>query len=425
MRILAPLRDPPVALLWGGLSLSAIGDQLYAVALTWIAVGVFGAVAGYLSALGAGCVLATALIAGRWTDAWSERVTMIGADLARAVALIAVVFDWSSHGRPTAAALVLATIVLAAGQAIFQPALQGLLPVLVGNPSRLPAANAILDSTGRIARLLGPGLVAIFAAWIPAKHFLSLDAASFGLSAASVLLIGRMRRLPLAPDQAPRNVLASALRGFRAVSGHPLLCMDLLIAGVSNGVWYAVMFLGLPLAIARYAPGNFGLGAYGFVISTYGCMNLASTLVVGSREMPANPARMMFSGFVVLGAGFLMMTLATVVSFSPPMIVGGLAIGAAVGGIGGPLYDIPVAVLRQTKLPRVDIPAAMRAKLVATYGGLFVTMLFAPLLYTALPVACVMGGCAGVALAIGVVGIIRFASLSRSPSNPKPKAITS
>ena len=51
MRIFHPLRGAPVALLWGGLSLSALGDQLYAVALTWIAVGVFGANAGYLSAL--------------------------------------------------------------------------------------------------------------------------------------------------------------------------------------------------------------------------------------------------------------------------------------------------------------------------------------------------------------------------------------
>lgn len=39
MGILRPLRGRSMALLWGGLSLSAVGDQLYAVALTWIAVG--------------------------------------------------------------------------------------------------------------------------------------------------------------------------------------------------------------------------------------------------------------------------------------------------------------------------------------------------------------------------------------------------
>ena len=46
MRILQPLRDGAVAALWGGLATAAIGDQLYTVALSWIAVAVFGTAAG-------------------------------------------------------------------------------------------------------------------------------------------------------------------------------------------------------------------------------------------------------------------------------------------------------------------------------------------------------------------------------------------
>src|SRR3712207_5491034 len=34
-RLLRPLRTPAVALLWGGLAASAIGDQLFAVVLSW------------------------------------------------------------------------------------------------------------------------------------------------------------------------------------------------------------------------------------------------------------------------------------------------------------------------------------------------------------------------------------------------------
>ena len=37
MRVLAPLRQKDIALLWGGLAISAVGDQLYLVALVWIA----------------------------------------------------------------------------------------------------------------------------------------------------------------------------------------------------------------------------------------------------------------------------------------------------------------------------------------------------------------------------------------------------
>ncbi|HTU52448.1 MAG TPA: MFS transporter [Acetobacteraceae bacterium] len=410
MRILAPLREPPLALLWGGLSLSAIGDQLYAVALTWIAVGVMGAAAGYLSALGFACVLATALIAGRWTDAWHERAAMIGADLARALVLIAVVLDWSFRGRPTAMALVLATIVLALGQAVFRPALQGLLPGLVRDGGHLPAANALLDSTDRIARLLGPGLVALFAAFLPAKHFLSLDAASFGLSAAALLLIGRMRRIARRSDEPARNILASALRGFRAVAAHPPLRANLQVTGIANGVWYAVMFLGLPLAITRHVPGSLGLGAYGLVISAYGCTNLASTLVVGSRTMPANPGRMMFAGSVVTGSGLMLLALAAAAHLPPSMALAAFAASAALGGIGGPMQDVLVAVLRQTELRHADIPASMRASLVARNGGLLVAMIIAPPLYAAFSVACVMGVCAAITIVIGITGMIRFAS---------------
>ena len=44
--LLRPLGLRRVSLLWGGLTLSAIGDQLYAVALVWVAVGVFGLTMG-------------------------------------------------------------------------------------------------------------------------------------------------------------------------------------------------------------------------------------------------------------------------------------------------------------------------------------------------------------------------------------------
>ena len=107
MRILAPLRLPQLALLWGGLALSAVGDQLYVVALSWIAVGVLGPAAGYLSALGAAAVLITALIGGHWADCCEQRTLMMSADLIRAAALIVLVALWNVLERPSAAGLVI------------------------------------------------------------------------------------------------------------------------------------------------------------------------------------------------------------------------------------------------------------------------------------------------------------------------------
>ena len=409
MRILTPLRDTPVAVLWGGLSLSAIGDQLYIVSVIWIAVGLLGAWAGYLPALGAAAVLFTALFGGSWADGREPRAAMIGADLIRALVLVLAVLEWTLRGRISAATLLGLTVVLAIGQAVFRPALQGMLAPLVGERDRLPAANALLDTTDRIARLLGPGLVALLAAWVPARHFLSLDAVSFLASAVALTLIGRLRPLPPLRRSGPReNLIASARRGFRALSSHPVLWLEVRVNGILNGAWYAIMFLGVPLVLSEHA----GLSAYGAVISAYGSTNLLATLLIGGRPMSANPGRQVFAGNLLLGCG--MMVIAISAAAPASLHLAGFAAGACLGAAGGPMHDIPVAVLRQTKLSRADVPAAMRASLVVNNTGQLIAMTLVPLAYRVLPVWMVMAGCAGVIMLLGVIGLARFGLSSQS-----------
>jgi hypothetical protein len=407
MRIFVPLRHTPVVLLWSGLSLSAVGDQLYVVALTWIAVRVLGAAAGYLTALGAACTLLVALFAGRWADRWDQRRAMIGADCARAVVLVGVVAGWMASGRISAAPLVLAVLVLAAGQAVFRPALQSLLPALVPTARELPATNALFDATDRIARLVGPGLIALLAAVVPAIHFLTLDAMSFLGSAAALILIGRMRpSVALRRASPPGGLVAEVLRGFRAVRRVPVLAFEIAISGVLNGAWIATFFLALPFVIARHGA---GLGSYGLVISAYGSTNLLATIVVGGRDLPANPGLLLFGGNVVLGTGILLMTGALAAGLPPSLLLPALAAGASIGAVGGPMHDIPTAVLRQTALARADVPAATRASIVSSTSGSLIAMLLAPPLLAALPGTAVMGGCGLLVLACGIGGVVRFA----------------
>ena len=98
--LLRPLRDPALALLWGGLAASAVGDQLFAVVLAWIAVGVLGTAAGYLTAMQAAVVLTTALLGGRWADRRGHRRLMIAADLGRATVLAGLIAAWLLTGTP-------------------------------------------------------------------------------------------------------------------------------------------------------------------------------------------------------------------------------------------------------------------------------------------------------------------------------------
>ena len=401
-----PCGSHRVALLWSGLSLSAIGDQLYAVALSWIAVGVLGQAAGYLSALQQLVLLVAVLGLGGWADRRDHRRSMIGADLVRAASLAVVIAAWMLQGAPSAVALVMAIVVLGVGQALFNPAMQALLPGLVPNSALLPATNGLLDATERSARLLGPGLVGLLAGIIPVEHFLTIDALSFVVSAMMLLRIGR--HVPaLAHSVAVRRepVWHSIRRGVRAMRSHPIMGFVLATSAPVNGSWYLAMYLALPLLVEQRhltGPGGSGLGAYGLVISAYGCTNLASTLVFGGRPMPRRPQFQMFGGSVLVGVGTLSMALAGLLPDG--WVLPGLMAAAALGAAGGPMGDIPQAVLRQTRMPHADRAAAMRAKMAVNSCGALGAMLLAPTLIAAglLPV---MGGCGVVMIGLGALGL--------------------
>ena len=401
-----------MALLWGGLALSSVGDQAYAVAFTWIAVEAFGAAAGWLAAVGPLAVLLTLAFGGRLADGWAPLRAMLGADLARAAALLGVVAAWEAGGGPSPSALLAAVAVLGAGQAVFRPALQSVIPALVPDPAALPAANALLDATERIARLLGPALVGALVLLLPIRHMLTVDAATYLASAAALLAIQRRARLPAARPASPGSLLASMLHGVRAVRRHPLLGFVLAASSPLNGAWYAVFFLIMPLMVARnglVGPGGSGVAAYGAVISAYGCTNLLANLVIGSRPMPAQPGRQIFAGNLCMGAGISALALVEAAGLPKALLLPVYAAIAAFCAVGGPMQDIPVAVLRQTALPRPDIQAAARAFIATNQLGLLLGLVLAPALLALLPLSFVVALCGVPSLAFGAVGLRRYA----------------
>ncbi len=399
MLLLRPLRNGAVALLWSGLCLSAMGDQLYAVALVWVAVGVFGPAAGYLTALQAGCGLLAALFAGRWADRWDRRRAMAGADVARAAILLLLVAVWLATGGPPAAGLAAAIVVLAAGEAVFRPSLDALMPALLPDRSTLPATNALFDTTARSARLVGPGLVGVLGGLIPVVHFFTLDAATFLASAGAVLSI-RPRSTPVRP------VRGTVFGGFAVVRQHPLLKTALWLNAPASGFWYAGMFLALPLLIEQHAikgPGGSGLAAFGLCMSAYGCTNLLTTLAVGSRTLPARVAPMIFGGRFLVGLGVAGLAVGSAAGLP------GLMLTAALAAIGGPLGDIPIAVLRQTELPPGEIAAASRAFMTLSYLGILAAMLAAPSAASWVGPVWLLAGCGIAMMALAALAMTQFA----------------
>jgi MFS family permease len=400
--ILRPLASRPIALLWSGIALSAMGDQLFNIVLGWIAADRFGTFAGLLPAGQSVVLIATSLLSGRIADRLSLRATLIGADLARAAALALMITLWLAQGAAPGWSLILVVGVLAVGMSFFRPAMQAMLPVLADRET-LPATNALMDMTDRLARLIGPGLISLAAAALPLVHFVTLDLVTFLVSALAVALI----RLPPQPARrvGQMTIQASLLHGFRVVRRHSLLWLVLRVSGVINGAWYTAYFIGLPLMLVQAGIAN-GVAAFGLVISAYGVTNLISNLIVGSRDVRHRPGRLIFGGNLFVGGGILVLGLSGLL-LPPAWLVAGCVAAALISAIGGPMQDITVATLRQTELPAADIPAAVRAFVVVSQLGSLVGLAASPLLFVAAGVPGTVLLCAAAMIATGVVGLMR------------------
>lgn len=404
--MLRAVRDPAIGRLWGAMALSALADQSFTVVLSWVAAVAFGTAAGYLAVLQGSVGLGVALLLGHLADRFAPLSVMRATLLLRAAALGLVAGSWALAGEPVGGVLVGAVVLMAAGMAVFRPAVQAALPGLAREVSLLPPANALLDTTDRLARLLGPGLLGVVAAFLPLAAFVGLEMAGFLAAALVVAVLGR--RFPQAPPAAGRDGVVEALvRGFRAMRRHRLLFALLLTTAPMNGAWYAAMFLGAPLAIEAAGlrvGGGSGLAAFGLMMATNGGANLLATLVVGNLGMPRRPGVLIFLGYFVLGAGIAVMGVAALL-LPPAWLLPGLLAGAALSGSGAPMMDVATATVRQAEVPRRDLPAAVRAFMVVNNLGLLAVLAIAPPVFDAIGVAPSILLCGLTISALGVAGL--------------------
>jgi len=405
MQIIEPLRIPAVARLWTGLSLSAVGDQLQRMAIIWLSARLLGAQSGFITAAEGVVTIAVALFGGALADAWDMRRTMIAADLARAlVALIPVVAAIAGHLG--AAALLAATLGLAALRAVFDPALEACLPRLVTERGLLTSTNALMDATARVARLVGPSLAGLLAAVVPVVGLMAANALTFVASAAALRSLRRELPVLAAPaHDSPRRRLDLLIAGFRAVAARPVFVYLLARGAIVNGLWVLSMWICLPLLIEQKQLTGFGLhglGVIGLVMGCYGVGNVIGNLFVGSLRA-LRPLPMIFAGNVIVGAGLLGIALAA--SAAPAgAVVPLMMLLAAATAIGGPLSDVPLSTLRQTTFAPSQIAAVYRLSIVADWSGIVLATVCAPLLLGDRSPAGVMTLCGLGALAAVLAG---------------------
>lgn len=411
MRLLKPLTHGPIARLWGALSLSAVGDQLHQMALVWLAVGLVGADTGYVAAADTLALMVVALLAGAWVERWDHGGVMMAADLARAALAVVPVLA-ALTGHLTLWTLVVPSVALSALSGLFDPALQASLPRLVTDRGLLAATNALFDGTLRLARLVGPTLAGALATFMPAVALMGVNGLSFLASACAVFSIRPRLADPTPPavrrGGASENLAARLLAGWRLVRREPPFPYLLWRAGLTGGLWTLAIWLSLPLLVRQQGVAGFGLGglsALALLFSAYGAGNLVSNLMVGSLPpggaLTRRPLSLVVAGDVMVGGGFILLALATRVP--APWTLGVMAAAAAITATGGPLAQIPVTTLRQTRFSGGEIAAVFRLFMVLDCLGTLVAMTLAPTLLSILPTALVMGLAGAAILAMAVL----------------------
>jgi MFS family permease len=346
MRVLRLLRRPVPLAIWLGQLFSVTGDKLYAMALLWLVLQLTGSarlMAVVSVAESVPYVLAGFLGAGLIARSAKLRA-MIKLDLVSA-AVIALIPLTYLLGVRSIALLVFAAAAASALEALFDPALQSVLPEIVRGGDLQPMV-ALADSTDRLARVLGPGSAGLLLLVIPEVHLFSLDAATFLASAAALTFVAR--RTARAPATTPpAQPVTKLLDGLREVRLRRSLWVGLAVRGSCNLAWPAFT-VGLPFDLAHRF--HAGLASYGLLLGLFGAANLAGNLLSGSPRIARHLLTAYCLSWALVGTGLFALAIAPTLPLA--------ALATAWMGIFTPLANVSMdahiaTVVRRHRLPRV------------------------------------------------------------------------
>ena len=289
-------RNRNYLLLWIGQFISQMGDRLALVAFPWLIYTRTG------STLGTGVVLALYTLpyvlfgafAGVVIDRVDKRNLMIAADVVRA-ALIALVPFAAELSLPSV--YVLSFLVASVG-VFFEPTKLAIIPEIVPR-GQLMRANSLLATGDNITEILGYGLAGAILALIPVTAAFRLDAASFVVSAAALLLMRRNWIKPVV--RAGGSKLMHELQeGASYVIRHRGLLANtvmVLAAAAGLGISYPLTFF---LAVRVFEG---GARAFGLFEASIGVGFLVGSVSVAVFARRLRKGLAMTIGLIGMGAG--------------------------------------------------------------------------------------------------------------------------
>jgi MFS family permease len=290
------LRQRDFALLWSGQTVSMLGDGIFNVALPLLALREDRSPIGLSLVLMARTAPAvcTLLFAGVMVDRLPRRLSMVGSDVARGLAVAAIAAGFAIGGLRLWALIAMA-VVFGVADAFFLPSILAITPELL--PSELLVqGGALVTGSQQVARMLvGPALGGLVIAVAGLGTAFAVDAASFAVSAAALLATrGRPR-----PDRTGSSILAEAREGLRYCSSQPWLWVTIVGVGAANFVAYGPLPLLVPLLVRDVL--RAGAPVFGLVMASSGAGGLIASVVAGRLGAPRHRMTVIWAGWGLAG----------------------------------------------------------------------------------------------------------------------------
>lgn len=320
-----PLRFRDFRLLFTGETVSVVGDHFHFVALAWLTLQLTG------SGLALGSVLMVAaipravfmVVGGALSDRWSPRSLMLYSNAVRSV-LVGVIAALVLTGQIQLWHLYLMGAVFGVVDALFYPAINSIIPMLVDEEA-LPPANALLQGSQQLAGLIGPAIAGFVVAWVQTGPAFVIDAISFAVAATALLFVIGGRRAPRQSGDAHPSLLGSIREGFGYAWGDPAVRSLLLLTASFNFAVTGPLLVGLPF-LSEHSLGG-GSATFGILLSAFGAGSVLGAIAAGAIPRVPRLGAVVLAIAVGLGAAMALIGVAPNVP-SAFALLGAMGLGA-------------------------------------------------------------------------------------------------
>ena len=319
-------------LLFGGQTISTLGDALYMVALPWLILTTGGNAQELGIVLSAyGIPRALCMLAGGWlSDRLGPRRLMLIADTLRLL-LMGVLAALAFGGHPLLWQFCAIAVPLGALGGAFTPASMSLVPDILGKDD-LQAGNGLMMASMQGANLIGSSVAGVIVAGFTSAVALALDAGTFLVSAGSLALMrGTTHATPdgSQTETGQEHPLASAQEAGTPMSfwGYlgtsRLIQITLLMFIVSSLVTGGLIEVALPALVQ--GPMHGSASGFGFILAGWGAGALIGSILAGMLGKLKRRGLMIFLGGLIIAAMFALLPVGGVPGAVVCMLIAGIA----------------------------------------------------------------------------------------------------